>query len=127
DVVIGSADTLVEIYDDGSIKHIPDRSMMRRGQTPQAFRLSTIQQAYTNAIQANRSVFTCDCGVVRAMTPHVRVTTVQGSENNIKVTHPLDLFMAEKLLQSGRRGDFQEQDGFPWLENKTMVIFGGSS
>ncbi len=37
DVVIPSADTLVEVYDDGCISNIPNRAIMRRGQTPQAF------------------------------------------------------------------------------------------
>ncbi|WP_262251327.1 2-C-methyl-D-erythritol 4-phosphate cytidylyltransferase, partial [Escherichia coli] len=34
DVVIPSADTLVEVYDDGCISNIPNRALMRRGQTP---------------------------------------------------------------------------------------------
>lgn len=46
DVVIPSADTLVEVYDDGCIANIPNRAHMRRGQTPQAFLLKTIAAAY---------------------------------------------------------------------------------
>jgi ribitol-5-phosphate 2-dehydrogenase (NADP+) / D-ribitol-5-phosphate cytidylyltransferase len=127
DVVIPSADTLVEVYDNGCISNIPNRSMMRRGQTPQAFKLRTIQQAYKNAIEANRSVFTCDCGVVRAMLPQTTVATVQGSERNIKVTQPVDLFIAEKLLQSAHGMKFQQGDSLNFLNNKNVVIFGGTS
>ncbi len=127
DVVIPSADTLVEIYDDGCIANIPNRSVMRRGQTPQAFHLGTIAEAYARAIETGRSVFTCDCGVVRAMLPQVRVATVEGSERNMKVTQPIDLFIAEKLLQSGRPADYVEGPDLSALAGKNLVIFGGSS
>lgn len=127
DVVISSADTLVEVYDDGCIANIPNRSHMRRGQTPQAFKLYTIQLAYQKAVELNRSVFTCDCGVVRGMLPQVRVATVEGSERNIKVTHPVDLFIAEKFLQSAHDIKFKDGDSLEFLKGKNLVIFGGSS
>lgn len=127
DVVIPSADTLVEVYDDGCIANIPNRAMMRRGQTPQGFSLETIKTAYQKAINANRYVFTCDCGVVRSMLPHVRVATVEGSERNLKVTQPVDLFIAEKLLQAGSKSDYLEGDSLAQLSGKNIIIFGGSS
>ncbi|WP_333662029.1 bifunctional cytidylyltransferase/SDR family oxidoreductase [Acinetobacter sp.] len=127
DVVISSADTLVEVYDDGCISNIPNRAMMRRGQTPQAFRLGSIRLAYQKAIESNRYIFTCDCGVIRAMLPHTRVATVEGSERNIKVTHPMDLFIAEKFLQAGNKIAFIESDSLLPLKDKNIVIFGGTS
>ena len=127
DVVIPSSDTLVEVYDDGCIANIPNRVNMRRGQTPQAFILSTIQQAYQEAITRDRYVFTCDCGVIRAMLPHIRVATVEGSERNIKITHPLDLFIAEKLLQSGDPHSLLDRIDLKQLAGKNIVIFGGTS
>ncbi|MGL3045176.1 D-ribitol-5-phosphate cytidylyltransferase [Acinetobacter pecorum] len=127
DVVISSADTLVEVYDDGCISNIPNRSFMRRGQTPQAFTLGTIQLAYSKALEMNRKTFTCDCGVVRAMLPQVRVATVEGNERNIKVTHPVDLFIAEKFLQSAHDIPFKNGDSLNFLKGKNIVIFGGSS
>lgn len=127
DVVISSADTLVEVYDDGCISNIPNRAIMRRGQTPQGFKLGSIQLAYQKAIEANRYIFTCDCGVIRAMLPHTRVATVEGSERNIKVTHPMDLFIAEKFLQAGNKIAFIESDSLLPLKDKNIVIFGGTS
>lgn len=127
DVVIPSADTLVEVYDDGCIANIPQRSHMRRGQTPQAFTLGVIQLAYEKAIQADRKIFTCDCGVVRAMLPQTRVATVEGSERNIKVTQPVDLFIAEKFLQAAHGTKFKEGDSLHFLKGKNIVIFGGTS
>lgn len=127
DVVIPSADTLVEVYDDGCISNIPNRSMMRRGQTPQGFRLGSIQEAYRLAIEKGRKQFTCDCGVIRAMLPHTRVATVAGDDRNIKVTYPMDLFIAEKFLQAGNENAFISNDSLDFLRNKVIVIFGGTS
>ncbi|AQZ99414.1 pyrophosphorylase [Comamonas kerstersii] len=127
DVVINSVDTLVEVYDDGCIANIPNRSIMRRGQTPQGFLLGTIRRAYEKAIDANRYIFTCDCGVVRAMLPQTKVATVAGSERNLKITQPIDLFIAEKLLQAGDKTDYRSADTLNLLKNKNIVIFGGSS
>ncbi|HCY2394950.1 TPA: bifunctional cytidylyltransferase/SDR family oxidoreductase [Escherichia coli] len=127
DVVIPSADTLVEVYDDGCISNIPNRAIMRRGQTPQAFKLGTLKQAYQRAINAQRFSFTCDCGVVRSMVPGVRVATVVGAESNMKVTHPIDLFIAEKLLQEANKISFNTGDNLDYIKDKNIIIFGGNS
>ncbi|HHH7760319.1 bifunctional cytidylyltransferase/SDR family oxidoreductase [Escherichia sp. 93.1518] len=127
DVVIPSADTLVEVYDDGCISNIPNRAVMRRGQTPQAFKLGTLKQAYQRAINAQRFSFTCDCGVVRSMVPGVRVATVVGAESNMKVTHPIDLFIAEKLLQEANKISFNPGDNLDYIKDKNIIIFGGNS
>lgn len=127
DVVIPSADTIVEVYDDGCISNIPNRSTMRRGQTPQGFKLGVIQEAYKRAIEEGRKQFTCDCGVVRAMLPHIRVATVAGDDRNIKVTYPMDLFIAEKFLQAGNESAFMSHDDLGFLQDKVVVIFGGTS
>lgn len=127
DVVIPSADTIVEVYDDGCISNIPNRSTMRRGQTPQGFKLGVIQEAYKRAIEEGRKQFTCDCGVVRAMLPHIRVATVAGDDRNIKVTYPMDLFIAEKFLQAGNESAFMSHDDLGFLHDKVVVVFGGTS
>ncbi|MDR6757608.1 2-C-methyl-D-erythritol 4-phosphate cytidylyltransferase [Mycoplana sp. BE70] len=127
DVVIPSNDTLVAVYDNGCISDIPSRSHMRRGQTPQAFRLKTIQDAYALAAKQNRRDFTCDCGVVRAMLPRLQVATVPGSETNIKITNPLDLFLAEKLIQSSGTTLTFEANRLDLLKGKNIAIFGGTS
>ncbi|MBL4078655.1 bifunctional cytidylyltransferase/SDR family oxidoreductase [Escherichia coli] len=127
DVVIPSADTLVELYDDGCISNIPNRALMRRGQTPQAFKLGTIKLAYQRAIAEKRFSFTCDCGVVRSMVPGVRVATVMGTEANMKVTQPIDLFIAEKLLQEANKISFSTGDDLSFIKGKNIVIFGGNS
>ena len=50
DVALPSADTIIEVEGD-FICQIPDRSRLRRGQTPQAFDLETIRKAYEIALK----------------------------------------------------------------------------
>lgn len=130
DVVIPSNDTLVTVHDNGSISQIPDRSTMRRGQTPQAFHLGVIRQAYQKLAKLAHKQFTCDCGVVRAMLPHIEVTTVLGAEENIKITVPLDLFLAEKLIQTSTINlpiDHLSSIELSELKQKHIVVIGGTS
>jgi 2-C-methyl-D-erythritol 4-phosphate cytidylyltransferase len=126
DVVIPTTDTIVQINDNGCIANIPARGYMRRGQTPQAFRFATIKEAYIKAVNTGRRDFTCDCGVVRAMMPGIEVFTVTGDESNIKITNPIDLYIAEKLFQLGVNKAYTDTDEFNLLKNKNIVIFGGS-
>lgn len=127
DVVISSLDTLVSVQDSGSIAAIPPRASMRRGQTPQAFRLNVIKAAYEKAYSETRRDFTCDCGVVKAMLPDAPVVTVEGADSNIKITTPLDHFLAEKLMQSRSISIEDSDTKLRGLKGKRIVLFGGSS
>lgn len=128
DVVIPSADTIVEVNSDEIITSIPDRSRLRRGQTPQAFRLSVLRQAYDKALQDPYFAATDDCGVVLKYLPNVPIKTVPGAEHNLKVTHPVDLFIADKLFQlashSPVHSDLAARNAA--LEGKTIIVLGGS-
>ncbi|MGW2152297.1 IspD/TarI family cytidylyltransferase [Nonomuraea sp. NPDC001699] len=103
-VAIPSSDTVlvaVPAPDGEVIGEVLDRSRLRRSQTPQCFRLSVIREAYERAMAdpgfAARPA-TDDCGVVLRYLPEVPIHLVQGSERNIKVTHPDDLRIAEQLF-----------------------------
>jgi len=99
-VAIPSADTIVELNDHGEIARVPARSSLRRAQTPQGFRLGTIQRAYDVAWRgAAFSEATDDCSVVFRYLPNVPIAVVMGSDKNLKITEPADIFLAEKLLQ----------------------------
>ncbi|MFB4282655.1 SDR family oxidoreductase [Nonomuraea sp. MTCD27] len=104
-VAIPSSDTvLVAAPEAGGevIGEVLDRSRLRRSQTPQCFRLSVIRQAYERAMADPGFAglpATDDCGVVLRYLPEVPIHLVQGSEHNIKVTHPGDLHIAELLLR----------------------------
>lgn len=64
DVALPSADTIIEVEGD-FIHQIPDRSRLRRGQTPQAFDIEIIKQAYQIALKDPAFKVTDDCGVVK--------------------------------------------------------------
>lgn len=129
DVAIPSADTIIEVDSDNCIKSIPPRSTLRRGQTPQAFRSPIIRRAYELADLDHGFAATDDCGVVLRYLPHVPIKVVDGSEQNIKVTHAVDVHIADKLFQlsmqyvhrSDFHGRYEEE-----LRGRTVVVFGGS-
>lgn len=129
DVVIPSADTIVEVGPDGIITAIPDRGRLRRGQTPQAFHLSVLRAAYDKARQDESFAATDDCSVVLRYLPEIPIATVAGAEHNLKVTHPVDLFIADKLFQlaSGTAPWLSsDQARAEALRGRTIVVLGGS-
>jgi 2-C-methyl-D-erythritol 4-phosphate cytidylyltransferase len=128
DVAIASADTII-VVDGDVITDIPNRSRLRRGQTPQGFKLSTIRKAYELAWQDPDFAATDDCSVVLKYLPEVAIHVVEGSEHNMKVTDPVDLFIADKLFQLSsstveRRTEHSEYAEL--LRGRVAVIFGGS-
>jgi 2-C-methyl-D-erythritol 4-phosphate cytidylyltransferase len=133
DVAIPSADTVIVVDEANVITDIPPRGRLRRGQTPQGFRLSVIRRAYELAHddpEFASSPPTDDCGVVLRYLPDTPIYVVTGSEQNIKVTHPLDLHIADKLFQLASREAPPEVPPDAYrsrLTGKTMVVFGGSS
>jgi 2-C-methyl-D-erythritol 4-phosphate cytidylyltransferase len=64
-------------------------------QTPQAFHFSLLRRAYEQAAGTKVTV-TDDAALVERLGVSVRL--VVGSEDNIKVTTPTDLILAEALL-----------------------------
>lgn len=129
DTAIASADTIIEVDSDDFIQKIPPRSGLRRGQTPQAFRLSTIRAAYAEANLDPNFAATDDCTVVLRYLPEVKIKVVEGSASNMKVTEPIDLFIAEKLFQfrtTTLHGLPQEPLELEKLRSKVLVVFGSS-
>ncbi len=129
DVAIPSADTIIEVTPDDIIRDIPNRAALRRGQTPQAFRASVIKKAYEIAQQDPDFVATDDCTVVLRYLPDVPINVVLGDERNMKVTEPIDVYLADKLFQltsSDLPRVGTEEDYRAALAGKTMVVFGGS-
>ena len=97
DTCIPSADTLVRTLDEEQVDTIPDRSNYLRGQTPQSFNYSVIYQAHLKAQSAGAHNHSDDCSLVLEAGYPVHI--VQGSEENIKITTELDLFLAEQILR----------------------------
>ncbi len=77
-----------------------DRSRYCATQTPQCFRSDIIKKAY---LQEYHYTFTDDAMVVEAMGEQIHL--VDGNPENIKITSPKDLLIAEVLLKA--EGQFQ--------------------
>ncbi|MBQ5388953.1 MAG: 2-C-methyl-D-erythritol 4-phosphate cytidylyltransferase [Paludibacteraceae bacterium] len=99
-VAIPSTDTVYEMLD-GKVARIPQRSTIMRAQTPQAFRLELIAEAYTKALSLDSlSAEACaeahlpatdDCGIVHEHMPEVPIYIVEGEEQNKKITFKEDI------------------------------------
>ena len=99
-VAIPSTDTVYEMVD-GKVARIPQRSTIMRAQTPQAFRLELIAEAYTKALGVDSlSAEACaeahlpatdDCGIVHKYMSDVPIHIVLGEEQNKKITFKEDI------------------------------------
>ncbi len=131
DTAIPSADTIIRVdrATGRTLEDVLPRHLLRRGQTPQGFRLSAIRRAYRLAGQDPNFEATDDCTVVLRYTPEVPIAVVRGEDRNMKVTEPIDVYIADKLFQLDSHdaprpgGDAQYRAA---LEGKTVVVFGGS-
>ena len=99
-VAIPSTDTVYEMAD-GKVARIPQRSTIMRAQTPQAFSLELIAEAYAKALGVdNLSAEACaeahlpatdDCGIVHEYMPEIPIHIVLGEEQNKKITFKEDI------------------------------------
>lgn len=131
DTAIPSADTVVRVdrATGTTLEEVLPRHLLRRGQTPQCFHSGVIRRAYALAAQDPRFEATDDCTVVLRYTPEVPIAVVRGEDRNMKVTEPIDVYIADKLFQlqnheaPAQRTDAQHRAA---LAGKTVVVFGGS-
>lgn len=95
--VIPSTDTL-RMVENGFIGGDVDRDSVIRIQTPQIFDADLIKGALTYAVDKNVTV-TDDSSAVRLT--GFKIKTVEGDVNNIKLTTPEDVPVAEAILKEG--------------------------
>ena len=126
DVAIPTADTIIEVNENSEIVSIPLRSALRRGQTPQAFRIGTIREAYRLALSDPSFTTTDDCGVVKRYLPDVPVFVVPGEESNMKLTYREDIYLMDKYFQM-RNIKLSGEPDYSFFKGKTAVVFGASS
>ena len=89
-------DTIKTVREDGSVENTPDRSTLRAVQTPQVFEASLLKAALQDVAEKNVSV-TDDCSAVERLGKVVFL--VEGDEENMKITTPVDLVLAEAILR----------------------------
>lgn len=96
--VIPPVDSLRE--EDGTGSHAVDRSRYHLVQTPQVFRSSELKRAYAKVLalpESERRQFTDDASVYEKAGG--KVNLVEGNVENIKITTPIDLSVAEVLVK----------------------------
>ena len=89
----------VKTVEGGIVVNTPDRSKLRAVQTPQVFDIDLLKGALLKAQQDGAEV-TDDCSAVERLGMKVKV--VEGDEKNLKVTTPMDLKIAEMLLEEAK-------------------------
>ena len=88
-------DTVKETDPDGHVVRTLDRKVLWRIQTPQVFRADVLRRAL-DVDDATLAAATDDATLIEAAGGSVRV--VEAPADNIKVTRPVDLKLAEMLL-----------------------------
>lgn len=91
-------DTIKVVGEDGRVESTPDRATLRAVQTPQVFDRDLLVAAWQRA-KKEKLQYTDDCSAMEGLGVHVYLT--EGSEENLKITTPLDLKIAE-LIMEGR-------------------------
>jgi len=124
DVAIPASDTIIEIKD-GILEDIPVRSNMWQGQTPQGFLLSVIKKAHELANKESELEVTDDCSLVLKynLAP---IKIVEGEKQNMKITAPLDIYIADKYFQLKSSTLAYSNYSPEKLKDKVVVVFGGS-
>ena len=89
----------------GYVSVTPNRSLVWNVQTPQVFSYPLVHRAYEELLQKEQELLkagvqiTDDAMVVEQLAHH-KVKLVEGSYENIKITTPEDVQIAERYLQS---------------------------
>lgn len=93
-VAIPATDTMYSVSEnitDKVVQDIPPRATLMCAQTPQAFRLEVIAEAYDRALQDPHLQATDDCGIVHRYLLEVPICIVQGDPANRKITYKEDI------------------------------------
>ena len=94
-------DTVKSVREGGAVAETLDRSSLRAVQTPQVFEASLLKAALQSAVEREIPV-TDDCSAVEQLGKVVFL--VEGDEENLKITTPTDLILAEAILRAREDG-----------------------
>lgn len=98
-VVLPVNDTIVQVTHEYLIQGIPHRDNLRKVQTPQGFKLKVIRRAHELAEERRVTNATDDCSLVFRF-KMADIAAVEGSEWNMKITHPIDLKVGEEIWKN---------------------------
>lgn len=86
----------IKVVKGGLVEKTPDRASLQAVQTPQVFDFDLLRGALKQA-EEEKAAVTDDCSAVERLGMKVKI--VEGDERNLKVTTPMDLKIAEMLLE----------------------------
>ena len=86
----------IKVVKGGLVEKTPDRATLQAVQTPQVFDFDLLRGALKQA-EEEKAAVTDDCSAVERLGMKVKI--VEGDERNLKVTTPMDLKIAEMLLE----------------------------
>ena len=94
--MVKSTDTLRVVDEKGALTGILDREHVVRVQTPQIFLTEIVKAALTDAVTKGLT-FTDDATAVERL--GMTIQAVEGEEENLKLTTPQDLVIAQGILE----------------------------
>lgn len=86
----------IKVVKGGLVENTPERATLQAVQTPQVFDFDLLRGALKQA-EEEKAAVTDDCSAVERLGMKVKI--VEGDERNLKVTTPMDLKIAEMLLE----------------------------
>lgn len=95
-ILVGPVTDTIKQVGDGAVVMTLERRELRRALTPQCFRYELLRKAYEQ-VDVNDPSLTDESVLVEKI--GARVSIVEGSSRNIKITTPQDLLIAEALLK----------------------------
>ncbi len=124
--------TIKVVDADGFVVNTPQRSSLMAVQTPQIFKAQLLQRAYCDENLKGAAV-TDDASLVERL--GVKVAVALGSYENIKITTPEDLLLAEKIcadrgmtmMQSLKMPQFRVGSGYDvhrLTQNRKLILCG---
>ena len=124
--------TIKVVDADGFVVNTPQRSSLMAVQTPQIFKAQLLQRAYSDENLKGAAV-TDDASLVERL--GVKVAVALGSYENIKITTPEDLLLAEKIcadrgmtmMQSLKMPQFRVGSGYDvhrLTQNRKLILCG---
>ena len=86
----------IKVVEGRIVKNTPDRATLFAVQTPQVFDFHLLRAAMKK-VEQDKVEVTDDCSAVERLGMSVKM--VEGDERNLKVTTPMDLKIAELLME----------------------------
>ena len=104
-ITVGRAmETISVVNYEGMIEKTIDRAQCRYARAPQTFYLKEIFDGYKTAREQNREDLIDSASVLEFMGK--KIYTIEGPEENIKITTPLDYYMFKGIIQAQKSGKF---------------------